>query len=182
MNYSGSSILIHFYDPLLSYESILGPVFVDQFDSLSKWPKELFLINWIQLDQSLFWLNGSKSMCSHLSGSERFLNIKLDQNADTPIHDLKWPVTIIINHFISESWILIACSSLKIPRKNNFKLSTKFLGWSNRGFCTSGRLVRSYQDWNIWLKGRVLFSFKFQLFVHIYINYVNNLNILFILI
>ena len=65
-----------FYDPLLSFESILGPVFVDQFDSLSKWPKELFSINWIQLDQSLFWLNGSKSMCSHLSGSERFINIK----------------------------------------------------------------------------------------------------------
>ena len=62
MNYGGSSILIHFYDPLLSYESILGPVFVDQFDSLSKWPKELFfdkldsigskfiLVKWIKIN------------------------------------------------------------------------------------------------------------------------------------
>ena len=111
---------------------------------------------------------------------------EVDQNAITPVHDLKWPVTIIINHFISESWILIACSSLKIPRKNNFKLSTKFLGWSNRGFCTSGPSGRSgpiiSRLEHLIKKGRVLFSFKFQLFVHIYINYVNNLNILFILI
>ena len=157
--------------------SIFNPLGQNDFLTLFKWIKVIF-----ESESYRFLVSEYYAVTSCDSDKKSLSPLEVDQNADTPIYDLKWPVTIIINHFISESWILIACSSLKIPRKNNFKLSTKFLGWSNRGFCTSGRLVRSYQDWNIWLKGRVLFSFKFQLFVHIYINYVNNLNILFILI
>ena len=131
--------------------SIFNPLGQNQFWTLFKWIKVI-----VESESYRFLVSEHYAVTSCDSHEKSLSPLEVDQNADTPIYDLKWPVTIIINHFISESWILIACSSLKIPRKNNFKLSKNSLGGLTAVSALPAVPTRHrYQDWN--MIGRVLF-------------------------